>query len=382
MKFYDDGQVALVNADCRLWLAQMADNSVDSFVTDPPYALESIVKRFGKAGAKPAQHGKDGAFARVGRGFMGHAWDTGEVAHDPTFWCEVLRVLKPGGHVVAFGGTRTYHRLAAATEDAGFEIRDQLGWAYGSGFPKSHAVEGTQLGEGWGTAIKPAWEPIVLARKPLSEKTVAKNVLKWGTGALNIEGCRVPSDEVTGWGGGGGLGYHGGTDPNGGPPRPVTGRFPANLLHDGSDEVLAAFPEASGAKANISGDEPSAPNKNVYNQTLGRQAAATVRGDSGSAARFFYCAKASKRDRNEGLDSEQSEGLKNLHPTVKPTALMRWLTRLVTPPGGLVVDPFMGSGSTGKACLYEGFRFMGVEFTAEYLPIAQARILFASEMEF
>lgn len=397
----------LFQADCRDVLRSMADNSIDSVVTDPPYALVSIVKRFGKPGSAPAV-GND-AYQRASAGFMGKQWDTGETAFSDEFWAEVLRVLKPGGHVVAFSGTRTYHRMAVAIEDAGFEIRDQLGWLYGSGFPKSHDVSkgidraagvdsgtayvahgnnavfgngkgkargvdrtpGARLSgspatpdaikwQGWGTALKPAWEPICLARKPLSESTVAANVLRWGTGALNIDGCRVGSEAITIRGGGGGAGTGWGEVAS----SPL-GRWPANIAHDGSDEVLAGFP--------ADGDE--------------------------SAARFFYCAKASRADRDEGLggfaevetaamQGNMTTGQRlagngtpistpkraNTHPTVKPTALMQWLCRMVTPPGGTVLDPFMGSGSTGKAALREGFDFVGCEREDEYMPIAKARV--------
>jgi DNA modification methylase len=387
--------------DCREVMQTMADNSVDAIVTDPPYEL----------------------------GFMGKSWDSTGVAYDVTVWQECLRVLKPGGHLLAFGGSRTYHRLAVAIEDAGFQIRDQIMWVYGSGFPKSlniskaidkdagaerevvstyetHDIRNAGLmdrkgsmtvevtapataeakeWEGWGTALKPAHEPIVMARKPL-DGTVAKNVLTHGTGGINIDECRV-GDEVLG----------GGTMPNlrdvgamskeatgidklsfGQNPRPATrlenqshvGRFPANFIHDGSDEVTELFPT----------DKP--------NQ---------------SAARFFYCAKASKKDRNQGLDDmplQRRAGLvgadrdgelddvserwrtqpaANHHPTVKPTELMRYLCRLVTPPNGTVLDPFLGSGSTGKAATLEGFNFIGIEQSAEYAEIANARINHAKE---
>lgn len=461
----------LINNDCIAAMKEMPENSVDSIVTDPPYEL----------------------------GFMGKSWDSSGIAFNVEVWQEALRVLKPGGHLIAFSGSRTYHRMAVAIEDAGFEIRDQIMWVYGSGFPKSHnvskgidkarnsgldeiykvtswiksrrdelglknadldAVAGTNtnarhwtdtppggkqpaiptqeqwlklktlLGEapdwidklilpafsfgenwqnreitgeyeqpaaaqvwmqnygltdkaeakerkdipnseaakqwdGWGTALKPAHEPMVLARKPLIG-TVANNVLTYGVGGLNIDASRIGS-EGAGWGGGANnIFSHSG---NGveqeqyvvkGEPRQVFGRWPANFIHDGSDEV---------------------------NDLLGEP------------ARFFYCAKASKRDRNEGLDgfeakrdhdgredgnpggsnprNRTNDKKVNHHPTVKPTGLMQYLVRLVTPPNGTVLDPFMGSGSTGKACAYEGFDFIGIEQSAEYIEIAQARIDFA-----
>ncbi len=383
------GDAKLYHADCRDVLRGLADNSIDSVVTDPPYALVSITKRFGKPGSKPA---KD-VYGRGAAGFMGKTWDTGEVAFSDEFWAEVLRVLKPGGHVVAFSGARTYHRMAVAIEDAGFEIRDQLGWVYGSGFPKSHNQHDDW--EGWGTALKPAWEPICLARKPL-DGTVAANLAKWGVGALNIDGCRVEGEPTgvrnnntsLGSSGSGVFGKGSGFTSEGSP----LGRWPANIVHDGSEEVLAAFPDAGGGYGKRGGN----PNSTSYGFAEGTMQTVGY-GDSGSAARFFYCAKASRKDRDEGLEhlpkraggmvsntsgqhiTRRDEGYKpepraNTHPTVKPTALMQWLCRLVTPPGGLVLDPFMGSGSTGKAALLEGFKFIGIEREDEYMPIAEARI--------
>jgi DNA modification methylase len=381
----------LLHGDCRVRLKELADCSVDSVVCDPPYEL----------------------------GFMGKGWDASGVAYDVDLWGEVLRVLKPGGHLLAFGGSRTYHRLACAVEDAGFEIRDQIMWVYGSGFPKSLDVskaidkmagaEGEVVGErrfgttstgqgsgwnpnavaatgrqevrapatpeaqrwqGWGTALKPAHEPVVVARKPLVG-TVAGNVLEWGVGAINIDGCRVEmGDEYDptkirrqqssagaiegAFGAASLIGKEIATYKPG-------GRWPANFIHDGSDEVLTLFPE----------DKPQ----------------------SGSAARFFYCAKAGKKERNAGLDGmpekrpdqRTTTGMgtfdekgvakqSNHHPTVKPINLMRYLCRLVTPPGGTVLDPFLGSGTTGIAATLEGFDFIGIEQDAEYLTIAEARI--------
>ena len=359
--------------DCLETMRTMPDSSVDSIVTDPPYGLS----------------------------FMGKRWDYDVPSVE--IWAECLRVLKPGGHLLAFAGTRTQHRMAVRIEDAGFEIRDMIAWTYGSGFPKSMDVskaidkdaghwrgragsviadngamsggnyertpkgdpvtEAARQWQGWGTALKPALEPITVARKPLVG-TVAANVLQHGTGALNIDGCRVtgegnktfnrdagerPRDQ-----------YRTGTTVGAAMPTDA-GRWPANLIHDGSEPADLL----------------------------------------GEAARFFYCAKASKRDRDEGLEhmeavnrpngnkwtdqdyrvlnGERSEGReagprKNIHPTVKPTDLMRYLCRLVTPPGGTVLDPFMGSGSTGKAAMREGFRFIGCEMSPEYLEIARARI--------
>jgi DNA modification methylase len=416
-----NGRLVLHGGDNRLVLRATADNSVDSVVTDPPYALVSVVKRFGNDNAAPAKGNE--AFVRASKGFMGKTWDTGEVSHDVEFWKEILRVLKPGGHLVTFGGTRTNHRQVCAIEDAGFEIRDMLAWLYGTGFPKSHDVskgidraagverektptvamqrkgdvgeisknvrcaicgkarasgnpcicpriedvpvsdEAAQW-EGWGTALKPAIEPICLARKPLSEKTVAANVLKWGTGAINVDGCRVGTESTR-------RANHGGTgDPtqwrtgNGGDFTSGSdqGRFPANVLHDGSDEVVSAFPSPHGA-----GAAREEPGGGTYDGSTGIGFAKGGKGmgvglkgfrigDSGSAARFFYSAKASKRDR---------AGSK--HPTVKPINPLRWLCRLVTPPGGTVLDPFAGSGTTGEAALLEGFNCIMIERESEYL---------------
>lgn len=368
----------LIHADCLEALRHLPDNSVDSVVTDPPYGLS----------------------------FMGKKWDYDVPSVD--IWRECLRVLKPGGHLLSFAGSRTYHRIACAIEDAGFEIRDQIMWVYGSGFPKSlnigKAIDkmqgnerevvgsemvdiGIQSGsmhanresrvverditignsgwDGWGTALKPAHEPICVARKPISEPSVAANVLKWGTGAINIDGCRVE--------------YDGDADKDsmyrpesrGGLPnefnackviqsKPHTqGRFPANFIHDGSDEVLELFPET---KSGLMKQHIEGGNFNVFSKQYPRDVE-TI-GDSGSAARFFYCAKASKAERGEN----------NIHPTVKPIALMRYLVRLVTPPNGTVLDPFLGSGTTAIAAVLEGFDWIGIEREAEYCDIAEARI--------
>ena len=392
----------LRNGDCLDLLRTLPDNSVDSVVTDPPYGLS----------------------------FMGKKWDYDVPSVE--IWAECLRVLKPGGHLLAFAGTRTQHRMAVRIEDAGFEIRDMIAWVYGSGFPKNldvskaidkaagaerevlaivdprssfdgrergssainsgwriaegrcdtrdlskkaitaPATEAARQWQGWGTALKPALEPITVARKPLTG-TVAANVLTHGTGALNIDGCRVGSEERS---------YAPkGTSANGamirvpehragkaGEEVTVQGRWPANLIHDGSDEVVSLFPANAGASAPVKGTEAS--KASVGNVTGERaRVAGAFYGDSGSAARFFYCAKASKRDRGDG----------NNHPTVKPTDLMRYLCRLVTPPGGVVLDPFMGSGSTGKAAVLEGFSFMGFERGADYFAIAKARVAAAKQ---
>ncbi|WP_316228572.1 DNA-methyltransferase [Bradyrhizobium sp. SZCCHNR2023] len=465
-----DGKVQLYCGDNRDAIAALPDNSIDSIVTDPPYALVSIVKRFGKQGAAAAK-GND-AYARASAGFLGQAWDTGEVAFSVDFWRECLRVLKPGGHLFAFGGDRTYHRLACSIEDAGFEIRRMFLWVYGSGFPKAHdvakaidkarddradiltvttfiaaaaeragmsradidAAMGTSdmagwwtsrliqrcqcpnlmqwgalklllgfgddmdaavarlnarkgepsdtwkdaevIGEydraptmgfgdhrfdvrdqkirelsdlakqwdGWKTDVKPALEPICLGRKPLAG-TVAENVLEFGVGALNIDGCRTQADEVIG------------------AARPTVGRFPANFLHDGSAEVLALFPDSvsSGGKQTSSHDGAMR-----MGRSSGDGANAGGLGDSGSAARFFYTAKADDHDR---------AGSK--HPTVKPVDLMQWLVRLVTPKGGVVLDPFAGTGTTGEAAFREGCRAILMEREPTYQDDIRRRMRLA-----
>lgn len=356
------------NECCLAGMTKLAENSIDSFVTDPPYGLS----------------------------FMGKGWDHGIPGME--FWQAALRIAKPGAYLLAFGGTRTYHRLACAIEDAGWEIRDCLAWCYGSGFPKSLNLTGER--KGWGTALKPAFEPIILARKPLTG-TVAANVQEFGTGALNIDGCRVGTESTTTIrsGNSGAHGRYGKDDrvfTRENPP----GRWPANLIHDGSDEVLELFPQSSGGAWPANGARFG-----MAGGTRKQLGERNEMADSGSAARFFYCAKASKSDRNEGCDlleeraatKQFNEGMegkvrsngtvikpaiqhRNNHPTVKPTELMRYLCRLVTPPGGLICDPFTGSGSTGKAALLEGFRFLGFESDTEngYFDIATARCEHAS----
>lgn len=405
---YLDGRVRLFPGDCREVLKLLPDNSIDAVVTDPPYALVSITKRFGSEDAAPAtpKEGAAGAYARASAGFMGQQWDTGETAFAAEFWREVLRVLKPGGHVVAFSGTRTYHRIASAIEDAGFEVRDQLAWVYGTGFPKSHNVgkaidkhlgakrekirkEGApayQRGigntrpwmddpdhmvdgdtpvtpeaeewEGWGTALKPAWEPICLARKPLAESSIAANILKWAVGAINIRACRIAAEKLTGWGGNasGGRTW---TDENSGlckdgEARPVEGRYPANLITDGSPEVLSAFPDAPGQQRATGPEYGPKRSINVYSD-FGPRDEFAPRGDAGSAARFFYSAKADADDRANST-----------HPTVKPVDLMRWLVRLTCPKGGVVLDPFAGTGPTGAAAFWEGSNAILIEREEKY----------------
>lgn len=399
--------VQIIHGDSREQLPLLAADSIDAVITDPPYALVSITKRWSGDGPPP----REGVYRRSTAGFMGKAWDTGETAFDPAFWSEVLRVMKPGAHLIAFGGTRTYHRLVCAIEDAGFEIRDQLAWLFGSGFPKSHDVskaidkaagaERQVIGpapytrgrasqsysetrrvsydydqqpiteaatpeaaqwQGWGSALKPAHEPIVLARKPLIG-TIAANVLKHGTGALNIDACRVEGvvPEFTNKGQDRANCYSDGLHGSARTGAISTqGRWPANVIHDGSPEVLAGFPDG-GAAAPVRGSEASSPTSNVYGET--KRVPGAFHADSGSAARFFYTPKADKLDR-----------LESKHPTVKPVDLMAYLIKLVTPPGGTVLDCFAGSGSTGMAAMREGFNAILIEREAEYVRDIQRRL--------
>lgn len=445
-----DGRVTVHPGDCREVLASIPDASIDSVVTDPPYALVSIGKRFGADGAKPTRDGD--VFSRSSAGFMGKRWDTGEAAFAVEFWREVYRVLKPGGQIAGFGGTRSHHRMWVAIEDAGFEIRDselylfdldpviakfvatlstpqrdaflyildQLGpgglaaWVYGSGFPKSHDVakgidkhlrktggkvargpavkrmipaadqhkagwkktDGREYQpadyvpgsheaaawQGWGTALKPAWEPIVLARKPLIG-SVAANVLAHGTGAINVDGCRVGTDEKIAATrnvalGSSGAGVFGTATVPGVYQQKDGGRFPSNLIHDGSEAVVAMFPGEAGAGGPASGPSLREKNTNVARGTfngLDPDVSPAFYADSGSAARFIYTAKADDDDR-----------IGSKHPTVKPVDLMQWLCRLITPPGGLILDPFAGTGTTGEAAWREGFSAVLIEREAEY----------------
>ncbi|MFM0432351.1 DNA methyltransferase [Paraburkholderia aspalathi] len=405
--------------DCIEVMRTMADNSVDSIVTDPPYHLTQVSRGSHAAGAPETPHAR----ARIGdKGFMGKTWDGGDIAHRVEMWAECLRVLKPGGHLLAFSATRTYHRMTCAIEDAGFEIRDMVPWHYASGFPKSRNLDGEW--QGWGTALKPATEPICMARKPLIG-TVAANVEAYGTGAINIDGCRVHADDAQGgeyvvkrFAPGASVVADGNWKQDiefRGEMK--VGRWPANLIHDGSPEVLEQFPDAPGQLADASSSSSSRKTQNVYGAMArgnGRDGEASAnatystaggtnfamkpgarRLDSGSAARFYYCAKASRADRNEGIGGSDAPAVEteatmrdreradwpqrngNHHPTVKPTELMRYLVRLITPPGGTVLDQFMGSGSTGKACMFEGFNFIGIDMTSEYVAIAEARISFS-----
>ena len=459
-------EIKILNGDCIEEMKKLPENSVDAIICDPPYEL----------------------------GFMGKKWDNLGIAYNIDMWKEAFRILKPGAYLLSFGGTRTYHRMASAIEDAGFEIRDCIEWVYGSGFPKSlnvgkavdkmqgkepivigkrtdgrygskfqdgnnqfvnaennkrkevdskiglvtiPATEQAKQWEGWGTALKPSHEPIVMARKPLSEKTVAENVLKWGTGGINVDGCRVEAEPelAKNWdrkapaGFGNGL-MNGGLQTGNFIEYKPTGRFPANLIHDGSEEVLGEFPDTK-TQGHWSKHE------GISGSTIGAFAPKyTGVGEKdklgGSASRFFqtcefteedypcffYTAKASKSERNEGCEeleekpkTEEYAGRdtrcsicdkfflstnnpcncnekefgpkstriknptnKNNHPTVKPVKLMEYLIKLVTPKGGTVLDCFLGSGTTGVACAKLGVNFIGIEKESEYVKIAEARI--------
>ena len=408
--------VTLHHGDCRLVLPGLEADSIDAVVTDPPYHLTPS-RASGEIGW-PSWNDLTKQ-DRTGRkaGFMGKTWDGGGVAFDPATWAEVLRVMKPGAHLVAFGGTRTSHRMVCAIEDAGFEVRDTIAWLYGSGFPKSHNIgkaidrmagaerevvgqygqgfraaksglEGWQrpahaidkgitapatpeaaAWEGWGTALKPAFEPIVLVRKPLSEPTVAANVLRWGTGALNVDGCRVEGEiRETAIGGMGRKAnpIYGKFAREDAPYSYLStaGRWPANLAHDGSDEVLAAF-DLFGERTSGAWREGmrQRPTVGVAKGAEAERIRPGRRPEGGSAARFFYSAKADATDR-----------CSSKHPTVKPLALMRWLVRLVTPPGGLVLDPFAGTGVTWEAALLEGCRAVLIEQDATYCADIRRRL--------
>ncbi|MCU1488931.1 MAG: Adenine-specific methyltransferase [Acidimicrobiaceae bacterium] len=421
--------------DCIEVMQAMPESSIDSVVCDPPYGLEFMGKDWDSFG-RDTGNGANRSSAE-GRGINSFQAGRPFQAWTETWAREALRVLKPGGHLIAFGGTRTHHRLAVGVEDAGFEIRDSLIWLYGSGFPKSLNLDGAH--EGWGTALKPGHEPVVVARRPL-EGTVAANVLEHGTGALNIDGCRIAHATVNG----GNLAENphlresikntGSTfGADGELVQNATGRWPANIVLSHTEDCVcvgerrvptgtavasmetvetwdcapgcpvAALDEQSGESRSSGGRIGQKPETgSIYGGGKGLgydgyTAGDPGFGDTGGASRFFYCAKASRAERNAGLndfekrpllwsDGEQSPGTfqsdgtdrsaQNFHPTVKPIELMRWLVRLVTPPNGIVMDPFTGSGTTGCAAVLEGFDFIGIERDKDYPAIARARIAF------
>lgn len=409
---YKENNNNIYTGDSLEILKTFDENSVDAIITDPPYGLS----------------------------FMGMKWDYDVPSTE--IWQECLRVLKPGGYLLAFAGTRTQHRMAVRIEDAGFEIRDMIAWVYSTGFPKSLNIgkaidkiqgnereivginknggmsiengmtfrddnwkpetrdlpitKGTSEWEGWGTALKPALEPITVARKPLSEKTVAENVLKWGVGGINIDGCRVETGDNLNGGSYGNTNriedkFFKGKKPAGaGTFVQPDGRFPANLIHDGSEEVLSLFPETKSVQSQRG-------KVKIFKKDNSWIGESTLRGhnDSGSASRFFYCAKASKSERNKGLEGmplkaggsnakgytkdvanglDRNRPVENFHPTVKPVKLMEYLIKLVTKENYTVLDPFMGSGTTGIACKRLNRNFIGVELNEEYAEIAKKRI--------
>lgn len=481
----------LLLGDCLDKLKELPDNSVDAIVTDPPYGLgkEPDIREVMSNWIEKDFHKESGG------GFMGKDWDS--FVPSPIYWKECLRVLKPGGHILCFAGTRTQDLMGIALRFAGFEIRDCIMFCYGQGFPKSlniskaidkkpkgklsefakilkskrielglslseadklitngstmysflegrnvngifslyppnkryyekikehfgiigwddivennleetgikegnygyqknnerwqketiikeSSTDAAKQWEGWGTALKPAYEPIILARKPLSESTVAENVLKYGTGGINIDGCRVETEEtITNHSRSAEASISKGKYGDSKEQKThqtegqSLGRWPANFLHEGSEEVVGLFPETTSGKPGIR-RKPHETNAMSGRLNLTGRVETGI-GDSGSAARFFYCAKASKKDRDEGCGNLEK---KNNHETVKPTSLMQYLCRLITPPHGIILDPFMGSGSTGKAAMYEGFDFIGIEKEEEYFKIAEKRIAHAQK---
>lgn len=400
----DCGRAIVYVGDCRKILPQLQQEQFHAVVTDPPYELTSDTST--KRSAFPGRYsGTNGEK----RGFMGQKWDGTGVAFDPITWSAVLRVAKPGAHLLSFGGTRTYHRMVCAIEDSEWIVREMIMWCYSQGFPKSldiskqidkmhgaerqvvgksdsglgagqftkqsgldsgyghgveydvtvPATEDAKIWSGWGTSLKPSVEPICVARKPMETDT-ARNMLEHGCGGLNIDGCRVGTEQV-GWGGANGFtNTHEAS-------KQVVGRWPSNLAHDGSEEVVDLFPQSSSTRQEVT-SKPGV----VYGNDKGLPSHTGVYGfnDNGSVARMFYTAKADENDRPHGKDS-------TVHPTVKPQSLMVWLVRLVCPRGGIILDPFMGSGSTGVAALTEGMKFVGIEQSKDYADIAVGRLKLA-----
>lgn len=398
IELYSEGKnYTLYRGNMLNMLDVIAPNSIDSIVCDPPYELN----------------------------FMNKGWDNSGISFDKNTWQKCFQVLRGGGYLLVFGGSRTYHRIACAIEDAGFEIRDCIMYLYGTGFPKSMDV-GLAIDKkngvdnrtgniaqnewrGWGTNLKPAYEPIIVARKPF-KGTLVNNIIKNGVGALNIDECRVGNEEGT---------QYSGKSTNGTvyfeyPQKnahfeTVVGRFPANVITDGSEEVQSGLPDTKSTynKENKHEIKIHRANADVLKYGYKKRIDSSSYNDSGNACRYFYCAKATAKDREEGLigfEKQQTtdgcirsneetarkfganSGLrKNIHPTVKPTTLMQYLIKLVSPKGSIILDPFMGSGSTGKAVMFENnernanYKFIGIELATEYLPICEARIKWASE---
>jgi len=393
------GFIRILHGDCLAVVPSLGVNRFHACVTDPPYHLTTD-KRGGSGSASLNLNSPAGR-SRIGTGFMGKAWDGGDVAFRPETWKIVLDGLRPGAFLVAFASTRGYHRMVCAIEDAGFIIHPMLGWLFGTGFPKATRFQDPEL-EGWRyglQALKPAMEPICLAQKPMIG-TGTENWKAWGCGGLNINGCRVPTNEgpqerkgestsearytekgSTNFAATPGarrplivarrnkqsdldrVAYGTGLAGSAAAGTTTLGRWPANILHDGSDEVLAAFPDSKG-QAGYVGPEQGAGQSVMVWGDYGARPPTFPPNDSGSAARFFYCAKATKEDRAGSS-----------HPTVKPTALMEWLVRLVTPPGGVVLDPFAGTGSTLLAAKRLGFDAIGIEREADYVADAERKAL-------
>ena len=368
--YCSEDHVTLHHGDCLDVLAELPDASVDSVVTDPPYGLSNTDPRHVAETITRWVNG-DRDYLPGGSGFMGKAWDA--FVPPVAVWDECLRVLKPGGHALVFAGSRTMDLMTLGLRLAGFEIRDSIAWLYGSGFPKPKNLDGEW--QGWGTALKPAFEPIVVGRKPLAG-TVAGNVLAHGTGALNIDGCRVGDEDRTSTRSNGikvsenssmsGANY-------GRVPGPtVTGRWPTNVILD--EDQAAELDQQTGilnsGTMRAGTERQPRAGGTIYGADARNFVPADTYGDSGGASRFFpvfrYEAKApsSERIRVDGI----------AHPTVKPLALMRWLARLVTPPGGTVLEPFAGSGTTVEACVLEGFHCIGIEREADYLPLIRQRL--------